>query len=302
MSRIGKKPVAVPRASRRRRRPDVAVKGPKGELQLRAARRCRRRSMDDGSVTVEPRDETKRARAHVGHVAHAGRQHGHGVTKGFSRSSRSTASAIAPRCRARTCSCSSATATTSIYPIPDGHHDRDPKPTEIVITGIDKQQVGQVAAEIRAFRAARALQGQGREIRRRVHLPQGRQEEVTEAIDGQAHELDIERRQARVRRAVEGRRQRPRRGCRCSARASTSMPRSSTTRRACTLAAASTLEKDHARRLQDRRQRRRPQGGRQAGRRASAEGRASRQVVFDRGGYSITAASRRWPTPPAKAD
>jgi ribosomal protein L18 len=57
-----------------------------------------------------------------------------------------------------------------------------PKPTEITITGTDSQRVGQVAAEIRAYRPAGALQGQGREVRQRIHLPQGRQEEVTEPV------------------------------------------------------------------------------------------------------------------------
>ena len=55
---------------------------------------------------------------------------------------------------------------------------RRPKPTEIVISGIDKQQVGQVAAEIRGYPSAGALQGQGREVCRRTYPPQGRQEEV----------------------------------------------------------------------------------------------------------------------------
>ena len=48
----------------------------------------------------------------------------------------------------------------------------------ITVSGIDKQLVGQVAADIRASRQARALPGQGRALPGRVHLPQGRQEEV----------------------------------------------------------------------------------------------------------------------------
>ena len=99
-----------------------------------------------------------------------------------------------------------------------------------------------MAAEIRALPSARALQGQGREIRRRIHLPQGRQEEVTEHDDGQVQDA-TERRKARVRRAVKARRRRPRRGCRCSARRSTSTRRSSTTLKGETLAAASSMER-----------------------------------------------------------
>ena len=48
-----------------------------------------------------------------------------------------------------------------VYPIPDGITIATPKPTEIVITGIDKQKVGQVAAEIRAFRKPEPYKGKG---------------------------------------------------------------------------------------------------------------------------------------------
>ncbi len=65
------------------------------------------------------------------------------------------------------------------YPVPAGITIATPKPTEIVVTGIDKQQVGQVAAEIREFRGPEPYKGQGCQVRGRIHLPQGRQEEVT---------------------------------------------------------------------------------------------------------------------------
>jgi len=48
-----------------------------------------------------------------------------------------------------------------IYPIPDGIAIATPRPTEIVVTGIDKQKVGQVAAEIRAFRPPEPYKGKG---------------------------------------------------------------------------------------------------------------------------------------------
>ena len=78
-----------------------------------------------------------------------------------SRSSRSPASATAPRCRARTCSSRSAISHDVVYPIPEGITIATPKPTEIVVTGIDKQQVGQVAAEIREYRGPEPYKGKG---------------------------------------------------------------------------------------------------------------------------------------------
>ena len=64
------------------------------------------------------------------------------------------------------------------FAIPDGVTVTTPRPTEIVVEGIDQQVVGQVASNIRGVAQARALQGQGHQVQGRIHLPQGRQEEV----------------------------------------------------------------------------------------------------------------------------
>ena len=74
---------------------------------------------------------------------------------------RSPASAIAPRCRARTCSSQLGFSHDVNFPIPEGITIATPKPTEIVITGIDKQKVGQVAAEIRGYRPPEPYKGKG---------------------------------------------------------------------------------------------------------------------------------------------
>jgi hypothetical protein len=86
-----------------------------------------------------------------------------------------------------------------VYPIPEGITIATPKPTEIVVTGIDKQQVGQVAAEIREYRRPSPTRARAC-VRRRVHLPQGRQEEVR-SPRWQAQQNGPERRKARVRRS-----------------------------------------------------------------------------------------------------
>ena len=64
-------------------------------------------------------------------------------------------------CRARTCSWRSASATTWSTRLPEGISIAVPKPTEIVVTGINKQQVGQVAAEIREYRGPEPYKGKG---------------------------------------------------------------------------------------------------------------------------------------------
>ena len=73
-----------------------------------------------------------------------------------------------------------------VYPVPEGIKITCERPTAIKVEGVDKRLVGQVAAEIRALPSARALQGQGRALRRRADPAQGRQEEVMSAQAGSA--------------------------------------------------------------------------------------------------------------------
>ena len=100
--------------------------------------------------------------SHVGHHPQPGAQHGGPASpRATARTWRSPAPAIARRCRARTCSCRWATATTSTFPIPSDIQIKCEKPTSILITGADKQRVGQVAAEIRDFRKPEPYKGKG---------------------------------------------------------------------------------------------------------------------------------------------
>ena len=110
-----------------------------------------------------------------------------------------------------------------VYPVPDGIKITCERPTAIKVEGVDKRQVGQVAAEIRGVPSARALQGQGRALHRRDDPPQGRQEEVSERDTG----IESCRASAGARACASscGGRAAAGRGCRCSAPASTSMRR-----------------------------------------------------------------------------
>ncbi len=127
MSRIGKKPVPVPAGvTANVDGQTVKVKGPKGALQLVAARRRRRSSMDKGAITVEPRNETKRARSMWGTSRTLVVEPGRPASPRASRaSSRSPASATAPRCRARTCSSQLGYSHDVDLSDPGRHRDRD---------------------------------------------------------------------------------------------------------------------------------------------------------------------------------
>ncbi len=70
------------------------------------------------------------------------------------------------------------------FEIPAGITITTPRPTEVVVAGIDKQRVGQTAAEIREFRGPEPYKGKGVKYAKRIHLPQGRQEEVRTSDHG----------------------------------------------------------------------------------------------------------------------
>ena len=106
-----------------------------------------------------------------------------------------------------------------VYPMPEGIKITCERPTAIKVEGVDKRLVGQVASEIRAFRPARAVQGQGRALHatRRSGARKARRNERASRICGTGGASGCASSCARSRTAG--------RGCRCSARARTSMRR-----------------------------------------------------------------------------
>ena len=178
MSRVGKKPVAVPSGvTATVDGQTVKVKGPKGELSFVVPDEVSV-ALEDGAVAVDPRDESKAARAKWGMSRTQVANLVEGVTKGFEKRLEINGVGYRAAVAGKVLKLSLGYSHDVDYEIPAGITIATPKPTEIVVTGIDKQQVGQVAAEIRELPRSRALQGQGREVCGRVHLPQGRQEEV----------------------------------------------------------------------------------------------------------------------------
>ena len=161
MSRIGKKPVPIPSGvTANVEGQTVKVKGPKGAMQVVLPDDVEIK-MDEGAVKVDPRNETKRARAMWGTSRTLVANLVTGVTKGFEKKLEITGVGYRAALHGKNLQISLGYSHEVLYPVPEGITIAAPKPTEIVVTGIDKQKVGQVAAEIRAFRPPEPYKGKG---------------------------------------------------------------------------------------------------------------------------------------------
>ena len=161
MSRIGKKPIAVPSGvTANVEGQTVKMKGPKGALALVLPDDVVVK-MDKSSIKVDPRTETKRARSMWGTSRTLVANLVAGVTKGFEDKLDITGVGYRASVQGKNLQIALGYSHDVIYPIPEGIAIVTPKPTEIVITGIDKQKVGQVAAEIRGFRPPEPYKGKG---------------------------------------------------------------------------------------------------------------------------------------------
>ena len=161
MSRIGKKAVAVPSGvTANVEGQTVKVKGPKGALQLVLSDEVAAK-MDKDGIHLDPRNETKRARSLWGTSRTLVANLMSGVTKGFEEKLEITGVGYRATVQGKTLQLQLGFSHDVNYPIPEGITIATPKPTEIVITGIDKQKVGHVAAEIRGFRPPEPYKGKG---------------------------------------------------------------------------------------------------------------------------------------------
>jgi large subunit ribosomal protein L6 len=161
MSRIGKKAVTVPSGvTATVNGQEVAVKGPKGELKHVLADAMVAK-LDKGSIEVSMREDTKEARAMWGMSRTMVANLMAGVTEGFTRRLEITGVGYRAAVQGSNLQLQLGYSHDVSYPIPKGIQVVCPKPTEIVITGIDKQKVGQVAAEIRQFRPPEPYKGKG---------------------------------------------------------------------------------------------------------------------------------------------
>lgn len=161
MSRIGKKPVAVPGGvTASVDGQTVRAKGPKGELSFVVNDEVLVK-LEDGSIKVDPRDDSKDARSKWGMSRTMIVNILSGVKDGFEKRLEISGVGYRASMQGKNLQLALGFSHDVLYPVPEGIQIAVPKPTEIVITGIDKQKVGQVAAEIREYRGPEPYKGKG---------------------------------------------------------------------------------------------------------------------------------------------
>jgi large subunit ribosomal protein L6 len=161
MSRIGKKPVAVPAGvTATVTGQTVKVKGAKGELSFVVPERVNV-ALDNGAIAVQPRDETKQARAAWGMSRSQVANLIEGVSKGYEKKLEINGVGYRAAVAGKVLKLALGYSHEIDFEIPAGIAIVTPKPTEILVSGIDKQRVGQVAAEIRELRGPEPYKGKG---------------------------------------------------------------------------------------------------------------------------------------------
>jgi large subunit ribosomal protein L6 len=161
MSRVGYKPIAIPSGvTANVEGQTVKMKGPKGALQL-VLHDDVVAKMDKNAIKIEPRSETKRARSLWGTSRTLVANLVAGVTKGFEEKLEITGVGFRAAVQGKQLNLQLGFSHDVNYAIPDGITIATPKPTEIVVTGMDKQKVGHVAAEIRGYRPPEPYKGKG---------------------------------------------------------------------------------------------------------------------------------------------
>ena len=161
MSRIGKRPVVVPSGiTANVEGQTVKIKGPKGALQV-VLHDDVAVKLDGGQIKVDPRFETKRARSQWGTSRTLIANLIAGVTKGFEQRLEINGVGYRAAVQGKNLQIALGYSHDIVYPIPEGITIATPRPVEIVITGSDRQKVGQVAAEIRDYRPPEPYKGKG---------------------------------------------------------------------------------------------------------------------------------------------
>ena len=161
MSRIGKRPVQVPAGvTAAVEGQKVTAKGPKGELFFVANDEVKL-EMNDNAVSVTPVNDSKDARSKWGMSRTMIENIFRGVKDGYERKLEINGVGYRAAMQGKNLQLSLGFSHDVVYEPPQGITIAVPKPTEIVVTGISKQQVGQVAAEIREYRGPEPYKGKG---------------------------------------------------------------------------------------------------------------------------------------------
>ncbi|KQB13465.1 50S ribosomal protein L6 [Rhodobacter capsulatus] len=161
MSRIGKKPVELPNGvSATLSGQTIEVKGPKGTRSFTATDDVTV-ALDGSTVTVTPRGTSKRARQQWGMVRSMVENLAIGVSTGFKKELEIQGVGYRAAMQGNVLKLSLGYSHEVNFEVPAGVTIATPKQTEITIEGIDQQQVGQVAANIREWRKPEPYKGKG---------------------------------------------------------------------------------------------------------------------------------------------
>jgi len=161
MSRVAKKPVSVPAAVEiTENGQQLSVKGPKGTLEHRVHDLVEV-TREEGVLNFRARDESTAASALAGTTRSVVNNLVVGVTDGFEKKLELVGVGYRAQAKGKVLNLSLGFSHPVDYELPEGVTVATPSQTEIVISGSDKQQVGQVAAEIRAFRPPEPYKGKG---------------------------------------------------------------------------------------------------------------------------------------------
>ncbi|MGI9291975.1 MAG: 50S ribosomal protein L6, partial [Gammaproteobacteria bacterium] len=161
MSRIAKKPVELPQGVEVKESAGaVSVKGPKGELNLEVNPEVAVK-VEDNVVTFEPKSGSKFSTAIAGTTRSLVSNMVVGVSDGFERKLELVGVGYRAKAQGKKLNLTLGFSHPVDYQVPEGITVETPSQTEVVIKGIDKQQVGQVAAEIRRYRPPEPYKGKG---------------------------------------------------------------------------------------------------------------------------------------------
>lgn len=177
MSRIGKMPIPLPKGVDVTIGDElVTVKGPKGQLEVKLVPGVTT-SVDDGTLVVERADDEHQTRSYHGLVRSLLANAATGVSEGWSKSLEIVGIGYRAESKGRTVAFSLGYSHPIDFQVPDGIEiEIDAKANVVTVKGADRQQVGQIAAEIRSLRPPEPYKGKGiRYVGERVRTKAGKQ-------------------------------------------------------------------------------------------------------------------------------
>ena len=160
MSRVGKNPIALDGANVSIADGKIVVKGALGSLEANISDKVSIENKD-GQLNVSRNDETRESNALQGTMRALVANMVQGVTKGFEKKLNLVGVGYRAKAEGTNLKLELGFSHDVVYALPKGVTAETPTQTEIIIKGIDKQQVGQVAAEVRAYRPPEPYKGKG---------------------------------------------------------------------------------------------------------------------------------------------